>query len=178
MVSRNSLGRLQNRTIENRFWEKVNKNSSTLECHAGIGLCWIWTGAHLKDGYGEIFFNGQIVLAHRTSWELHYGVIPKEMQVLHRCDNPPCVRPDHLFLGTNHDNVLDSVSKGRRAKINSKKTHCPQGHPYNTENTYWSQKNHRYCRICLKLNWAKTNKKRKLQRITQKKGDHANALSS
>lgn len=90
-----------------RFWEKVKKTPS----------CWLWTGAH-KDGrwpYGVLGGGASRVpkLAHRVSWELHHGPIPDGMNVLHKCDNPPCVRPDHLFLGTLSDNTQDMVAKGR-----------------------------------------------------------------
>src|SRR5258708_5631071 len=90
-----------------RFWEKVRKTQS----------CWLWTGAH-KNGrwpYGVLGGPGDDSprLAHRVSWELHHGPIPAGMNVLHKCDNPPCVRPAHLFLGTFADNTADMVKKGR-----------------------------------------------------------------
>jgi hypothetical protein len=84
------------------FWNKVNKTSG----------CWIWTAAN-KDGYGRYSNSGY---AHRISWEMHFGKIPAGMFVCHKCDNPPCVNPDHLFLGTNQDNVNDMRAKGRGSK--------------------------------------------------------------
>lgn len=84
-----------------RFWEKVAKGDG----------CWEWQGARHAKGYGQFLTDTQSK-AHRFSWELHFGPIPDGMQVCHHCDNPPCVRPDHLFLGTNQDNVDDAYAKG------------------------------------------------------------------
>lgn len=88
-----------------KFWAKVDKS----------GDCWVWTGCRNEDGYGS--FNSKALCvgrAHRASYVLTYGRIPDGLQVLHKCDNPPCVRPDHLFLGTNADNVADRIAKGRK----------------------------------------------------------------
>lgn len=96
------------RPISERFWDKVEKTDT----------CWVWTAGKLWSGYGVISdAMGPVrksIKAHRASWELHYGRIPEGMQVCHSCDNPPCVRPDHLFLGTAKDNVQDCISKSRR----------------------------------------------------------------
>ena len=75
--------------------------------------CWLWTGYRNRGGYGELKHRGKRVLAHRLSWRLAHGNLPASLHVLHRCDNPACVRPEHLFLGTNQDNVADRIAKGR-----------------------------------------------------------------
>jgi len=93
--------------ITERFWKYVNKTAD----------CWLWTGAKTYGGYGVINSggrDGKIIRAHRLSWELHNGPFPAELDVCHKCDNPSCVRPDHLFLGTAKDNVADMIHKGRR----------------------------------------------------------------
>jgi hypothetical protein len=78
--------------------------------------CWIWTGNWDKDGYGNLFIKRKKYLAHRLSWELHKGIIPIGMFVLHRCDTPSCVNPNHLFIGTRRDNIADCVKKDRDSK--------------------------------------------------------------
>jgi hypothetical protein len=75
--------------------------------------CWNWIGYKIADGYGRMELNGKLELVHRISYEVHIGLIPEDMLVCHSCDNPPCVNPDHLFLGTNQDNVDDCMRKGR-----------------------------------------------------------------
>lgn len=93
--------------IESRFWAKVDKTAS----------CWLWTGATSR-GYGSLADgNGSAIRAHRMSWVMANGPIPEGMHVLHRCDTPPCVNPDHLFLGTDATNVADRVAKGRSARL-------------------------------------------------------------
>lgn len=94
------------RPLEERFWKKVQKTDG----------CWLWTGScHTsKLPYGVIGVKRTCKLAHRVSYELAYGSIPDGMNVLHRCDNPKCVRPDHLFLGTQSENARDMTTKGRR----------------------------------------------------------------
>lgn len=86
-----------------RFWRQVQKTDT----------CWLWTGARSGAGYGQIGINDVRIFTHRFSWELHHGPIPAGLFVCHHCDNPPCVRPDHLFLGTPQDNMVDKIRKGR-----------------------------------------------------------------
>ena len=100
------------------------------------------------DGYGHRKVNGRYEKTHRLVWVEVYGEIPDGMCVLHRCDNPPCVNPGHLFLGTLSDNAQDMAAKGRQWQ--QLKTHCAQGHEYTEENTY-RPPNHplwRQCRTC------------------------------
>lgn len=82
--------------------------------------CWIWTACRNKPGYGMIFAGCKgdpAKLAHRVSYELYEGAIPDGLMVLHRCDNPSCVNPSHLFLGTNDDNMKDMAAKGRASRM-------------------------------------------------------------
>lgn len=76
--------------------------------------CWGWNGAKHGFGYGLVRYRRKTIRAHRISWEIANGPIPKGIHVLHHCDNPPCSNPSHLFLGTNRDNMLDKVRKGRQ----------------------------------------------------------------
>jgi hypothetical protein len=75
--------------------------------------CWIWTGSTQVRGYGEIISNGKKIYAHRASYTVYKGDIPKGMYVCHKCDTVSCVNPDHLFLGTQRDNMHDMIRKGR-----------------------------------------------------------------
>ena len=77
--------------------------------------CWIWTGTVHGKGYGHIWYNGSCNKAHRVSYEVYVGEIPEGMVVMHRCDNPACVNPDHLILGTNQENMDDRNKKMRQA---------------------------------------------------------------
>lgn len=77
------------------------------------GDCWVWTGATDDDGYGIFRSGGSVFRAHRVSYEENVGPIPDGLGVLHHCDNPPCVRPDHLWTGTTAQNTEDKMRKGR-----------------------------------------------------------------
>ena len=106
----------------------------------------MWTGARDPKGYGWKWFNGKAWRVHRLAWVQANGPIPVGLHVLHLCDNPACYEVGHLTLGTHADNMADMKAKGRSA--NQKKTHCPNGHPYDKENTQMNKQGWRYCRAC------------------------------
>ncbi len=86
-----------------KFWNKVKKSEG----------CWEWVGSRNQQGYGQFCVNRVPRPSHRVSYELHFGPFNAKMCICHRCDNPPCIRPDHLFLGSHQDNVRDAIRKGR-----------------------------------------------------------------
>lgn len=102
-------------SVAERFWSKVNEDGPMMK---GMETkCWLWTAAVFgKTNYGAFQLERQAHRAHRVAWMLTFGEIPAALFVLHRCDNPKCVRPEHLFLGTHTDNMNDRDSKGRQAQ--------------------------------------------------------------
>lgn len=123
-----------------RFWSFVDNPA------AG---CWEWTGGTTQFGYGAFRKDGRIqVNAHRYAWELTYGPVPVGLYVLHRCDNPKCLRPDHLFLGTHLENMADARAKGRTRNANTGVTHCKHGHELTGDNLIVRTSGSRTCRTC------------------------------
>ena len=129
------------RTME-RFWGHVDKTND----------CWIWRGKTNKSGYGQ-FFTGSVttgdrkhVMAHRMSWEMKNGPIPEGAYILHSCDNPPCVRPDHLRPGSALDNIRDMIIRGRQ-RPHDWPDKCKNGHVRTEANTA-TVRGARFCRVC------------------------------
>lgn len=109
-----------NLTVAQRFWAKVNKNGPSQPHCLEIGNCWEWTASTtVSFGYGQLSVDGKPVRAHRLAWFLETGVWPTQ-QVLHKCDNPPCVRFSHLFQGTPLENTRDCKTKGRNPYLEIK----------------------------------------------------------
>jgi hypothetical protein len=98
-----------------RFWDKVNKNGPVSANRPDIGPCWVWTGTIERGGYGLVRDpeTHKMVGVHRVSFILEKGPIEPKLDICHKCDNPPCVRPSHLFSGTETENLQDAVKKGR-----------------------------------------------------------------
>lgn len=129
------MGKLGNPIpIENRFWVRVKKTDT----------CWLWTGTKTRGGYGRVWFNKRNQPVTKIAWLLTYGEkFPEGLDACHKCDNPSCVRPDHIFPGTALDNMRDAKRKGR---LNLKglelgnrfktQTHCKRGHEFTPDNTY------------------------------------------
>lgn len=127
-------------TDEQRFWRKTMPRLSD-------GGCIPWIGTKDRCGYGRFLTNGKKIPAHRFVWTLKNGPIPKGLFVCHKCDNPACVNPDHLFLGTHTDNVRDCMAKGRKY-YPVKKTHCFRGHEYSGANLRIKKDGQRECVAC------------------------------
>ena len=90
-------------SIDASFFSKVEKTDG----------CWKWAAAKHRQGYGNIWWKGKCLLAHRVSWLIHHGSLADDIKVLHECDNTECTNPSHLFLGTQKDNVADAIKKDR-----------------------------------------------------------------
>lgn len=137
-----------------RFWQHVHKTES----------CWLWIGSVTNAGYGHISVKRNkkvlLYLAHRYSYEIHKGIIPEDHEIDHLCRVRHCVNPEHLEAVTHQVNVLrgQSPSAGHATK-----THCPHGHAYTAENTYYGPRGNRFCRICKNIYVTRAHKKKRMK---------------
>jgi hypothetical protein len=136
------------------FWSRSITDAQYIErlrskCKVNERGCWIWQGWFRKPprDYGSMGYRGKAWTTHRLSYLLHKGPIPSNKVVCHTCDTPRCCNPQHLWLGTQRDNLVDSVIKKRHRCSGA--THCSRGHAYDEENTYYAPPNGaRVCKIC------------------------------
>ncbi len=156
-----AIGKFDNSALEHvnmpRFLRNISKSETS--------TCWIWNGTRTREGYGRfgVSIPGVVntqVMAHRISYLLAYGVIPDGLVIDHKCYNTSCVNPVHLEAVTSYENT---IVRGRRnfGYVNSKKTHCPNGHPY-AENTGMPHRNgSRICIICRRATVARYQAKKR-----------------
>lgn len=155
--------------IEERLWGNVQVTP------AG---CWEWMGPKDREGgYGSLRIGGRrfgkTLKAHRLAFMLHHGLskIPYGLHVMHSCDNPPCINPAHLSLGTRSDNMRDAGAKGRNSTVGkSRLTHCVRGHELAGDNVYLTTEGHRRCRKCVRIT---ENERRRRARTAILSGDPA-----
>ena len=137
------IGRPTHLPPDERFWGRVNKQGVPWQGTR----CWEWRGYLAEDGYGLFSPHHHNVPAHRFAYESLIGPIPVGLQLDHLCRNRACVNPSHLEPVTARTNQLRGIGP---PATNARKTHCPQGHPYDLPNTNW-YKNHRRCRTCMRI---------------------------
>lgn len=129
---------------------KLNTPERMMDSVTKTSTCWLWTGIVNRKGYGKFRIAGKFLGTHRVAYALFKEPIPKGMWVLHTCDVPNCVNPDHLYIGDQYDNERDKVARGRHH--HAIKTHCPQQHPYAGDNLIVefkiNGKTSRRCRMC------------------------------
>jgi hypothetical protein len=146
----------QNReNIAARFWPRVEKTNG----------CWFWIGARDTNGYGNVCVGPRsdqhTIKAHRVAYLLERGAIGDGLFVCHSCDTPQCVRPDHLYLGTNSQNTRDAWARGLCRNKNMLATHCIRGHEFSEENTA----RYRGGRSCRECNRAYCREQRRRARV-------------
>lgn len=139
-------------SVAARFWSKVEYTDG----------CWLWRGAKDQHGYGCFGINYRVIKAPRVAYELTKGSIPEGMDILHSCDTPACVRPDHLRPGTARDNAQDMLARGRHFTpfkthryTRPRQTECFLGHPFDAANTSIARDGSQRCRACARERTAR-----------------------
>lgn len=148
-ASRKSDGSVRGKPLRFIAGHHGRKHPSTYIVDLETG-CWEWQGRKNNHGYGCLSVDGFDIYAHRHFYALKNGPIPAGLYACHTCDNPGCVNPDHIFLGTPKDNMADAAAKGRIQRASADKTHCPYGHPYSGANLKVDKRGWRSCRECSK----------------------------
>jgi len=146
--------------LDNRFWSKVIVSKVNFY---NTTPCWEWTAYLNYDGYGQFQLNRKPKLAHRLSYEDKYGEIPAGLEINHLCRNRCCInREGHLEAITHKENCEKSLSGFAGGLRQRAKTHCPHGHEYSKENTYFFPNGKRMCRTCHRIR-SRQNRQRKKQ---------------
>lgn len=127
--------------LPQKFWARVNKNGPVPAHAPHLGKCWLWAGVRASKGHGSYNKMKAARFILQVALEKPLG----DLFACHRCDNPRCLNPDHLFAGTGSDNMLDAVIKGRHAA--TRKTHCLNGHPLRDSS---GPRDRRKCPICMR----------------------------
>lgn len=139
------------------FWKRVSR--------AGDNDCWTWLGCVDSKGYGRLRHGKrnavQNMRANRVSWMVHHGAVPDDLVVMHLCDNPICVNPRHLALGTTAANNWDAIHKGRFRAPNSLKTHCLRGHALAGDNLSIAKDGGRICLTCRREKYAEAQARKR-----------------
>ena len=135
-----SIGGMKHTSDSDRFWGKVLTREDLPE----LGACSLWIAGDDTHGYGQFWVNGAQVGAHRWAWEQAHGAMPDGLEIDHTCRHRPCVFSEHMEA-VKH---IENCRRGDGYKVNATKTHCPQGHPYDEENTYVYSSGGRACRAC------------------------------
>lgn len=135
------------RRVTHPNYDQIWMAQTRARCVVDEKGCWIWQGFVHPNGYGSTSYRNKGDKVHRAMYRAFHGAkITSKQYVCHRCDAPACCNPDHLFLGTQFDNMADSVRKGRHAE--QLVTHCPRGHAYDEINTGYHPNGARTCRAC------------------------------